>query len=108
VKKKLMMHKQKYTDEEIRLILDKLSEQLDDPEEFINNAFESLLFLGDSLKNDTEDLVEVNLRLCQAYYQRVENYERLKQLRDFALSLEKEKKVKVDTNIINNLILNLN
>ena len=99
---------ERYSDEEIESILNRLEETLEDPEEFINSSFNALLFLGDSLKSDTEDLVDINLRLCQAYYTKHENYEKLKQLRDFALSLVKQKKIEVDHGIIENISINLN
>lgn len=81
-------------------------------EEHIESSYRSLLFLGKNIiASKDSNLLECaifNIRLLFVYYKRIENYERLAELKSLAATLESKRVSIVDGSIIEELVVNLN
>jgi hypothetical protein len=80
--------------------------------EYLESSYKSLLFLGKNITTSKDpSLLEsaiFNIRLLFVYYKRSEDYEKLSQLKNLAMLLERPEKSMVDTSIIDEMVINLN
>jgi hypothetical protein len=79
-------------------------------EDHMTLSLNSLLFLGRNIK-DNPELLEVaifNIRLCYTYYKKVEDYLKLAEIVNFVNDIEPKADKLVDSNIINDICINLN
>lgn len=87
-------------------------EALEEFKQSLNSSYHSLLFLGKNLLNREDDgLLDVaifNIRLLFVFYKRLENYERLAQLKNLAMLLEGSHTNIVDNKIVEEIVVNLN
>jgi hypothetical protein len=78
----------------------------------LESSYNSLLFLGKNIANTKDpSLLEsaiFNIRLLFVYYKRSEDYEKLCQLKNLAMILERPEESIVDASIIQEMVVNLN
>lgn len=87
-------------------------EALKEFKETLNSSYHSLLFLGKNLLNNKDegllDVAIFNIRLLFVFYKRSEDYEKLAQLKNLAMLLESSSTNIVETQIIEDIVINLN
>jgi len=83
----------------------------EDLQEQMTSSFDSLIFLGKSLKNgDTEfeEMTIFNIRLCYMYFHQKEDYRKVGKLMDLARILESDEVSVVSNEIKDGVAINLN
>ncbi len=100
----------KLSEEELDGILYHLSNTLDNIDEHMNNCYNGVLFLGNSVSSDEDatDVSLLNARLCIRYYLKKEDYMKVKMLQDFLNSFDTQNTTIVDHEIIDELKINPN
>lgn len=87
-------------------------EVLEEFKQSLNSSYHSLLFLGKNLLNNKDegllDVAIFNIRLLFVFYKRSEDYEKLAQLKNLAMLLESSSTNIVETQIIEDIVINLN
>lgn len=79
--------------------------------EVIDSAFEEILFLGNAITTVDPRYMSawvLSYSMCYRYYLLHENYTKLQQLVDVKSSIENSTKIELDTELIQNISLNIN
>ena len=99
------------TDDDLDGLLEHVAEASGDLPGVMEICYRDLMLIGGTIKQASvfdKDAFDVNMRLCIRYNMNVENYLRVKELRDLSLEVQKESTVEVDRSIVNNITINSN
>ena len=79
-------------------------------EQYMALSLQSLLFLGRNIKDKPEllDVAIFNIRLCYTYYTSVEDYRKIAKIVTLVNEIEGTDEKIVDSNIIDEISINLN
>jgi hypothetical protein len=97
-------------EEALETAKDTIKESKEDIGDLMASSLESLLFLGNNIK-DNQDLLNVaifNIRLCYVYFMSVEDYMKLDKITKLIKDIEVSTVSIVDNKIIDDIIINLN
>jgi hypothetical protein len=97
-------------EEALETAKDNIKESKEDIGDLMASSLESLLFLGNNIK-DNQDLLNVaifNIRLCYVYFMSVEDYMKLDKITKLIKDIEVSTVSIVDNKIIDDIIINLN
>lgn len=86
-------------------MIENLKEHTDNIDEYMNESYTDLLFLGSSLVHD-EDVIKVvrfTIDLCNYYFNMKEDYLKLAKLKELSDLISKEKIKIVDDSVINSI-----
>lgn len=100
-----------FNEQEFEQILDISEESGVDIEQQLQSSFESLLFLGGNINDpDLLDVAIFNIRLCYVYFKRKEDYAKLAEIIKLTHLMDNNSKKQrvVDTNVIDDIKVNLN
>ena len=99
------MRREDLTDQDILKIVEDTIAKEDDIEGYMEEYYNDLLFLGTSILADKEllSVVRHSIRVCSVYYEMIEDYKKLYELKKLSDSLNNTKLRIVDTSIIDEI-----